>query len=303
MKKTLKTGNRQKLSCTVAMCTYNGSQFLEEQLFSLTKQTRLPDELVVCDDDSNDRTFQILEDFAKTAPFPVKISRNSKNLGYIKNFEKCTLLTSGDVVFFCDQDDIWMPDKIEKIMHVFEVRPDVGLVLNNNSFIDAHNHPICVREKGLGMTKLPREKLAHELKEHSTLFFITKQPGSWSGCCMAYRRKWNDLITPFITQIPHDCWCLHCLGICANVVYLDEKLNQYRRHAGNVTIGPRKPFRFWRKLWNSIKKRWYFIILGGKRRDYIIISKKIHERFDNYCSKNTNSELKIAHPELLSYWK
>ena len=74
-------------STSVALCTYNGERFLSEQLASLAAQTFLPDELVICDDASLDASMRIVEDFAKNASFPVRIYRNPKNLGYIKNFD------------------------------------------------------------------------------------------------------------------------------------------------------------------------------------------------------------------------
>ena len=75
------------MKVSIAMCTYNGAPFLREQLDSLVAQCRLPDEVVICDDASNDETVQILEEFSRTAPFQVKLSVNRTNLGVIKNFE------------------------------------------------------------------------------------------------------------------------------------------------------------------------------------------------------------------------
>ena len=87
------------------MGTYNGGPYLREQLDSIAAQTHLPDELVVCDDDSTDRTVAILEDFAATAPFPVRVYVNPKNLGTAKNFERAIGLATGEVIALADQDD------------------------------------------------------------------------------------------------------------------------------------------------------------------------------------------------------
>ena len=75
-------------STSIALCTYNGERFLSQQLESLAAQTILPDELVICDDASSDGSMHILEEFAKNSPFIVRIFKNKKNLGYIKNYEK-----------------------------------------------------------------------------------------------------------------------------------------------------------------------------------------------------------------------
>ena len=77
---------------SIAMCTYNGEKFLSEQLASILRQSYLPDELVICDDKSQDGTTSIIEEFAAKAPFPVRLYKNEVNLGYKKNFEKAACL-------------------------------------------------------------------------------------------------------------------------------------------------------------------------------------------------------------------
>ncbi|HIE59179.1 MAG TPA: glycosyltransferase, partial [Hydrogenothermaceae bacterium] len=91
---------------SIALATYNGDTYLQDQLNSYIAQERLPDEMVVCDDVSKDETVAILEAFQKVAPFEVQIIKNETNLGYTKNFEKALSLCSGDIVFFSDQDDV-----------------------------------------------------------------------------------------------------------------------------------------------------------------------------------------------------
>ena len=94
------------------MATYNGERFLEEQLRGLGEQTTLPDELVVCDDTSTDRTPQILAQFAKRARFPVKLFTNDERLGWRKNFLKAASLCTSEYIAFCDQDDVWLKEKL-----------------------------------------------------------------------------------------------------------------------------------------------------------------------------------------------
>ena len=104
---------------SVALATYNGARHLQEQLDSLARQTLLPSELVVRDDGSTDDTLAIVEAFARTAPFPVHAERNAVNLGWGPNFLSAALACQGDVVAFCDQDDVWLPGKLARYAEAF----------------------------------------------------------------------------------------------------------------------------------------------------------------------------------------
>ncbi len=124
------------LTISIAMTTYNGERFLQEQLDSFLAQTRLPDELVVCDDGSNDMTIEILEKFAALAPFPVRIYRNSTKLGHVKNFEKAGSLCTRDIFAFSDQDDVWDAQKLEKFAEIMTDDPEVGFIFCDAETVD-----------------------------------------------------------------------------------------------------------------------------------------------------------------------
>ena len=100
---------------SVVMATYQGERYLPEMLDSLATQSRLPDELVVRDDASEDRTVEVLHEFARTAPFPVRVVPGDERVGYAQNFVAATRACSGDLVFFADQDDSWRPRKLAVI--------------------------------------------------------------------------------------------------------------------------------------------------------------------------------------------
>ena len=104
---------------SIAMATYNGSKYLVEQLDSLAAQTLTPYELIVTDDGSTDSTLEILDEFTRRAPFPVHIHRNEQRLGYRDNFLKAARLCGGELIAFCDQDDVWMPDKLLCVAQAF----------------------------------------------------------------------------------------------------------------------------------------------------------------------------------------
>jgi glycosyltransferase involved in cell wall biosynthesis len=110
--------DKQRLS--VALCTYNGTQYLQEQLDSIAAQTKLPDELVICDDRSSDNTVEIIKLFSSKVSFPVHLHINEINLRTIKNFEKAISLCTGDIIVLSDQDDVWKPCKTERILRCFQ---------------------------------------------------------------------------------------------------------------------------------------------------------------------------------------
>ena len=105
---------------SVFLCTFNGEKFLPEQLSSVSAQTRLPDELIAIDDSSSDDTMSILHDFAAKSTFPVQVLRNEHNLGVTANFARAVSACSGDFIVPCDQDDIWLPNKLATLAEVLE---------------------------------------------------------------------------------------------------------------------------------------------------------------------------------------
>src|SRR5260370_31948987 len=90
---------------SVVMCTYNGHRYLKEQLDSIAQQSRLPAELVVCDDQSTDDTIAILRDFVSQTPFSVRVFQNSVRLGSTRNFAQAIGLACCDLIARCDQYD------------------------------------------------------------------------------------------------------------------------------------------------------------------------------------------------------
>lgn len=128
---------KQRLSrISIAMATYNGEQFIRQQLDSLANQSLLPVELVVTDDCSTDTTLQILEEFSKTSPFPVRVHRNLSRLGYRENFLKAASLCTGELIAFCDQDDVWLLEKLATMEPIFD-NEDVLLAVHDGYLVDA----------------------------------------------------------------------------------------------------------------------------------------------------------------------
>jgi glycosyltransferase involved in cell wall biosynthesis len=225
-----------KFTLSVAMCTYNGEPYLQEQLISIARQTRLPDELVVCDDGSTDATLQILKKFQETAPFPVKIYCNETNLDLTKNFEKAITLCSGNIIVLSDQDDVWMPQKLERLKRALEDHPDAGYVFSDALIVDEQLHSLCYTMwERISFTACQRGRF----KQGRQLEVLLKH-NVITGATMAFRAELQDWVLPIPEQWIHDAW-IALLSSAAGTrgVFIKEPLVKYRQHHNQV-IGGRK---------------------------------------------------------------
>jgi len=121
---------------SVALCTCNGARFVERQMESICQQQLPVDEIVVCDDCSSDDTVHLIRQFSDTNDVSVHIIVNEQHLGVCANFEKAISRCSGDIIFLCDQDDIWLSEKTRCVMEWFEKNPDKDVVFTNGFFMD-----------------------------------------------------------------------------------------------------------------------------------------------------------------------
>ena len=124
------------MQISVAMCTYNGADFLSAQLASIAEQTRVPDKVVICDDASTDKTRAVLESFARTSAIRVSLYFSDQNTGSVKNFERAIGLCTGDVIALSDQDDVWNGNKLERIEQSFRDNAAVGSVFSDAELVD-----------------------------------------------------------------------------------------------------------------------------------------------------------------------
>ena len=218
------------LALSVALCTYNGAAFLTEQLESLAAQTRQPDELIVCDDASTDRTVELLEAFLAEAPFSVRIYRNDLNLGYAQNFEKAMTLCRGELIALCDQDDVWTPQKLARLEAALVEQPLAGVVSSDAAVVDAGLQPTGVRlMESIGLNA--RERTAIRLGQaHRVLInrnFVM-------GAATLLRADSRDDILPIPPGWPHDWWVGLTVSLRHQVLFIDEPLLLYRQHGANV---------------------------------------------------------------------
>jgi len=226
-------------SISVAMCTYNGAKYLHEQLDSITNQTRLPDELIVCDDCSSDNTIQIVKEFASKAPFLVRYYVNSKNLGPTKNFEKAITLCNGDIIALADQDDVWKTQKLSKYEMALIKHPTAGYVFSNAEILD--ENLISLNSCLWDMLRFTHEGFnSNIINQINTLL----ERNVVTGMSMAFRALIKKLVLPVSPLWSHDGW-IALLASSAGLqgIALPEKLAYYRRHTDQV-IGIQKYSKF-----------------------------------------------------------
>lgn len=214
---------------SVALCTYNGSKYLKEQLDSIAAQTRRPDELVIRDDVSTDDTLEIAEQFAADAPFLVNIHRNNENLGSTKNFEAAIAACTGDVIALSDQDDVWLPQKLERIEAEFAADPGVGLVFSDALLTDDQMSPLgTLLWRGTFRPWDQKEFAAGRAAE------VLLQYNVVTGATMAFRAglKPGILPIPLLTDFIHDAWISLIAAMASRVKLINEPLVKYRQHSG-----------------------------------------------------------------------
>jgi hypothetical protein len=217
------------MKISIAMCTYKGAQFLREQLDSLLAQHRLPDEVVIRDDASNDETLEILEKFTAVAPFKVDLSVNQTNLGAIRNFENAIDACTGDLIFLCDQDDVWRAEKIEAVEGAFESDPGISLVLSDAELVDSNLAPIGK----LLFAELGFNPRIRELAMSGKRFDLLLKRNYFCGAAMAFRSSLKTLIRPIPDTGPliHDGWIGLMISAVADVTFISQPLLKYRQHS------------------------------------------------------------------------
>lgn len=280
------------LTASIAMCTYNGEHYLQAQLQSILNQTRRPDELIICDDASQDSTLEIIDSFARTAPFAVHIQKNAKNLGYVKNFEQAISLCTQDIVFLCDQDDVWEASKLSEVLACFEAEPAVGMVLHHFTNIDGHGAPYIQAPEHYGTQQLLAKDLPEDMQRHSIQSFLLPQSRAWCGCMSAFRQEFTRILLPIFEGKGHDDWILKLIAPLSEIRFMAKPLIQYRIHAHNTNSDEFThkglSFRlkkFGKKLKNALK--------GHSKRNFY---KQLLQRIQA-------SGLEIRHPHLIKIYQ
>lgn len=202
---------------SVAMAVYNGEKYLKAQIDSILKQLNDNDEIIVSIDPSIDNSQKILESYQDSR---IKIIFGPGQ-GVVSNFENALKHTNNEILFLCDQDDIWCNDKVEKVLSVFE-KENVNLVLHDAKIIDKDENIV--------------EQSFFEYRGCKKGIFNNILKNSYIGCCMALKKELKQYILPFPKNLPmHDQW----IGLVAEkkgkVFFLKQPLLLYRRHDANAS--------------------------------------------------------------------
>ena len=208
-----------RLRTSVAICTYNGAQYIERQLTSILKQDVPPDEILICDDASNDDTRKLIDSFTRKQECLIRLIVNDSNIGYTKNFEKAISLTTGDIIFFSDQDDVWFSNKIELVCQLFEQNPDIAGITHDGHLVD------------------------QDLRWHGTTKSsqIIRGYGANSrtitGALSAIRRSYIGFFLPIPSGVKgHDTWLSYIFTVFQNRwLHSELCLQDVRRHSANTS--------------------------------------------------------------------
>lgn len=245
---------------SVALATYNGARFLRQQLDSIYAQTRNDFEVFARDDGSSDSTVAILEEYRER--YGLHYCVNAKNLGFLRNFEQILADCRGEFVVLADQDDIWMPDKLERLVSGIG---DADLIYSDAALID---------EKGSRLAdSLMQVSGVQPIAGFSFIHLVCNT--SITGCTIMFRRSLLDVALPIPECEQYHDWWLAIVAAChGGITYLPMALVHYRQHTDNDTGASVKKSLISRVLAHlsgatEAQKRHYYLLLRNRSRLFI----------------------------------
>ena len=228
---------RKKVS--IAMAVYNGEKYLNEQIDSILQQLVERDELIISYDKSSDNSLKIIKAYA-SKDHRIKYFYNNLKPGVVKNFENAVSHCTGEIIFYSDQDDVWMSDKIKKVLSEFE-DPNVTVVIHDSSLTD----------KELNIT----HPSTFKLRNGNTNLFKNLIRMSYIGCCLAFRSDMKKNVLPIPTiHRSHDWWTGSISSCFGKMAKIDEALILHRLHENNSTPVKRPSLTY------QLSVRWIIIV-------------------------------------------
>jgi len=224
---------------SVCIATFNGEEYIIQQLSSILCQLEEGDEVIVSDDSSMDNTLALVR---KLNDPRIRIFSDNQFHSPIYNFEFCLSKATGDIIFLSDQDDVWLPEKVARVVDVFSNHPNVTLVASDALIINGGG-----------------EVIAGTLYPHSHPFtsgvLANVVKNRFVGCSLAVRRPMMRLVLPFPHRLPmHDSWLGIMNQLFGKVYFINIPLIAYRQHGKNFHPSSRAGITqvlMWR--WNLVK--------------------------------------------------
>ena len=253
---------------SIALTTYNSQKYVAQQLLSIAQQKRLPDEVIVCDDASDDGTWDLILEFSRKAPCPVIPIRNPKTLGITKNFEQAITRCTGTLIALCDSDDVWYPQKLEELECVFEG--------DDPKAVAAFSDSDLITEEGerTGRTFWERSHFGKSRQRafmNDTVSTLLAGP-IVAGMSLMFSSSIVSVVLPLPDDWHHDAWISIFAALCGSVCFLPQTLQAYRVHPGQNTYHP--PKREMRRIADTEKSARY---RGGAAR-YETLLRRLVER-------------------------
>ena len=243
------------MKTSVVMATYNGSRFIQEQLDSIIAQTILPGEIIVSDDGSTDSTVELVQSFFKKhADLPIKyqlVINDEKNHGVCGNFQNAVNYSNGEYVFFCDQDDVWFPNKIERLVSVLDSCREEVVIHDAQILKEFDDGSFCPIDKYL-ISSYPFDSNGlYKINGPDNVCLAFYCGCITAGMCSSIKRDYLLSVTPFSKSSCHDDWIQFCALADNTLLAINDKLAFYRIHKNN-TYGISE-FKKKESLWNKLR--------------------------------------------------
>jgi glycosyltransferase involved in cell wall biosynthesis len=224
-----------KPALSVALCTFNGRRHLRAQLDSIFNQSRPPDQIVVCDDGSEDGTGELANERLRASRIPHRLLRNPSRLGVSRNFEQAIRQCEGDIVILSDQDDVWRHDKLAQLEAAFGAAPMATLVFSDARVVDASGSPLGYNQwESVFFNAHVRKKARADL-----LPVLLRHPVV-CGATMGLRRDMALRCLPVPEEWLHDEWIAALCAATSTYLVVEAALVDYRLHEGQV-VGAHRP--------------------------------------------------------------
>lgn len=215
---------------SLVLSTYNGARYLQDQLSSLQSQTVQPDEVIIVDDCSTDASPTVVREYlGQWNQASVRFEASTQNLGWKRRFHDLLLEASGDLVFPCDQDDIWLPNKIEQMVELMESRPDIDVLA---CCVEPFSDGARIQSDYTSSPSLSvNEGRLRRISLDAWSLYVRRP-----GCTYCVRRSFmREIEGHWRDDWPHDAVLWRFAAAKGTLALLDEPLVRFRRHEGNAS--------------------------------------------------------------------